>query len=149
MDRLSSLPRSWRRLRSSCRVLSARTTLALEDISTGTAVVIFTENLASTVFVSVAQNIFTNQLKTNIAHYGPDVDASAIIAAGVTEFMTRAPEGLIDAVLFAYNESLDQTFYVGVTLSCFGIFCVLGLKSGYLPKGKRTSMLPRMILLLE
>jgi hypothetical protein len=105
-----------------------QTALALEDIPIGTAVVIFTENLASAVFVSVAQNVFTNQLKTNIAQYAPDVDASAIIAAGATEFMAQVPEGLLDAVLFAYNKALDQTFYVGVALSCFGIFGIFGME---------------------
>jgi hypothetical protein len=105
-----------------------QTALALEDIPIGTAVVIFTENLASAVFVSVAQNIFTNQLKTNIAQYAPDVDASTIISAGATEFMAQVPERLVDSVLFAYNKSLDQTFYVGVALSCFAIFGVLGLE---------------------
>jgi hypothetical protein len=105
-----------------------QTALPLEDIPIGTALVIFTENLASAVFVSVAQNVFTNQLKTNIAQYAPDVDASVIITAGATEFKSRIPKAMYDSVLFAYNKALDQTFYVGVALSCFGILGVLGLE---------------------
>ncbi|KAJ5796867.1 uncharacterized protein N7518_005407 [Penicillium psychrosexuale] len=105
-----------------------QTALSLEDIPIGTAVVIFTENLASAVFVSVAQNVFTNQLKTNMAQYAPGVDATEIIAAGATKFKSQLPRELSNAVLFAYNKALDQTFYVGVALSCFGILGVLGLE---------------------
>ncbi|KAJ5125093.1 uncharacterized protein N7515_008918 [Penicillium bovifimosum] len=114
-----------------------QTALPLEDIPIGTAVVIFTENLASAVFVSVAQNVFTNQLKTNIAQYAPDVDASVIIAAGATEFKSRIPQDMYDAVLFAYNKALDQTFYVGVALSCFGVLGVFGLEWLSVKGGKR------------
>ncbi|KAI1831427.1 hypothetical protein DTO006G1_7334 [Penicillium roqueforti] len=105
-----------------------QTALSLEDIPIGTAVVIFTENLTSAVFVSVAQNVFTNQLKTNMAQYAPDVDATEIIAAGATKFKSQVPKELYDVVLLAYNKALDQTFYVSVALSCFGILGVLGLE---------------------
>lgn len=102
--------------------------LPLEDMPIGTAIVIFTENLASAVFVSVAQNVFTNQLKKNIASYAPDADISAVLAGGATEITSSVPEGLYSAVLFAYNKALDETFYLGVALSCCAIFGVLGMQ---------------------
>ncbi|KAJ5875635.1 uncharacterized protein N7473_012982 [Penicillium subrubescens] len=105
-----------------------QTALPLEDIPVGTAIVMFTENLASAIMVSVAQNVFTNQLKTNLSEYAPAVDASAVISAGATEVQQLVPEKLYQVVLFAYNKALDQTFYVGVALSCLGIIGVLGLE---------------------
>lgn len=78
--------------------------------------------------VSVAQNVFTNQLKANLGEYAPAVDAGAIVSAGATELQRQVPEELYQAVQFAYNKALDQTFYVGVALSCLGLVGVLGLE---------------------
>ncbi|PKX90121.1 MDR family MFS transporter [Aspergillus novofumigatus IBT 16806] len=102
--------------------------LPLEDIPIGTAIIIFTENLASAVMVSVAQNVFTNQLQTNLAKYVPKADSDVILHAGATEIKNLIPADLYDAVIFAYNKALCQTFYVGVTLSCCAVFGVLALK---------------------
>jgi hypothetical protein len=105
-----------------------QTALPLEDIPVGTAIVMFTENLASAVMVSVAQNVFTNQLKANLGEYAPAVDAGAVISAGATEIQRLVPEKLYQVILFAYNKALAQAFYVGVALSCLGIIGVLGLE---------------------
>ncbi|KAE8356484.1 major facilitator superfamily domain-containing protein [Aspergillus coremiiformis] len=103
-------------------------TLSLEDIPIGTAVVLFTENLSAAVFVSVAQNVFSNQLKTNLATYAPDADARAILSGGATEVKSLVPQSLYPAVLFAYNKALNQTFYVGVALSCCAVLGFLGMQ---------------------
>ncbi|KAE8344598.1 hypothetical protein BDV24DRAFT_171614 [Aspergillus arachidicola] len=102
--------------------------LPLEDIPIGTAVVIFTENLSAAVFVSVAQNVFSNQLRTNLATYVPEADTSAILSGGATDIENLVPQELYQAVLFAYNKALDQTFYVGVAVSCCAVFGVLGMQ---------------------
>ncbi|KAK6837723.1 hypothetical protein RU639_001126 [Aspergillus parasiticus] len=102
--------------------------LPLEDIPIGTAVVIFTENLSAAVFVSVAQNVFSNQLRTNLATYVPEADASTILSGGATDIKNLVPQELYQAVLFAYNKALDQTFYVGVALSCCAVLGVLGMQ---------------------
>ncbi|KAL1860896.1 hypothetical protein Plec18167_003822 [Paecilomyces lecythidis] len=95
--------------------------LPIEDIPVGTAIVLFTENLASAVMVSVAEKVFTNQLVSNVARYVPDADTGAILRGGATSIKEMVPSSLYPAVLFAYNKSLTQTFYVGVALSCCGI----------------------------
>ncbi|PIG79519.1 efflux pump antibiotic resistance protein [Aspergillus arachidicola] len=102
--------------------------LRLEDIPIGTAVVIFTENLSAAVFVSVAQNVFSNQLRTNLATYVPEADTSTILSGGATDIKNLVPQELYQAVLFAYNKALDQTFYVGVALSCCAVLGVLGMQ---------------------
>ena len=105
-----------------------QTALPLEDIPISTAIVMFMENLASAVMVSVAQKLFTNQLKTNLGQYAPPVDAGAIVLAGATELQRQVPEELYQAVLFAHNKALDQTLRVSVALSCLGFVGVLGLE---------------------
>ncbi|OGM45192.1 efflux pump antibiotic resistance protein [Aspergillus bombycis] len=110
--------------------------LPLEDIPIGTAVVIFTENLSAAIFVSVAQNVFSNQLRTNLATYAPDADTSAILSGGATDIKNLVPQHLYQAVLFAYNKALDQTFYVAVALSCCAVLGVLGMQWVSVKKSK-------------
>ncbi|KAL5045882.1 hypothetical protein BDW71DRAFT_214832 [Aspergillus fruticulosus] len=98
--------------------------LPIEDIAIGTAIVMFLENLSAAVFVSVGQNVFSNQLKTNVEVYAPSIDTARLIDGGATE-----------AVLIAYNKALRQTFYVGVGLSCIGIFGVVFMQWINVKKG--------------
>ncbi|KAL4882586.1 major facilitator superfamily domain-containing protein [Aspergillus karnatakaensis] len=99
--------------------------LPIEDIAFGTAIVMFLENLSAAVFVSVGQNVFTNQLTRNVQHYAPAVDTTRLIEGGATEVKNTVPAMFYDAVLYAYNKALTETFYVGVALSVVGIFGVV------------------------
>ncbi|KAL5343543.1 major facilitator superfamily domain-containing protein [Aspergillus crustosus] len=99
--------------------------LPIEDIAIGTAIVMFLENLSAAVFVSVGQNVFSNQLSTNVRHYAPSVDTARLIEGGATEVKNSVPGALYDAVIYAYNKALMETFYVGVALSVVGIFGVV------------------------
>ncbi|KAL2849594.1 major facilitator superfamily domain-containing protein [Aspergillus pseudoustus] len=100
-------------------------TLPVEDIAIGTAIVMFLENLSAAVFVSVGQNVFGNQLTKNVGIYAPEVDTAKLIAGGATEIKHTVPAMFYDAVLFAYNKALTQTFYVGVALSAIAILGVV------------------------
>jgi hypothetical protein len=100
---------------------AAQTALALADVPIGTAIVMFSENLGAAIMVSVAENVFTNQLTKNLEQYVPSIDPQIVINGGATQLRNEAPPEYYDAVLSAYNLSLMQTFYVGVALSCCGV----------------------------
>jgi hypothetical protein len=100
---------------------AAQTALPLPDVPIGTAIVMFCENLAAAIMVSAAENVFTNQLSKNLVRYVPDIDPEIILNAGATALQSDVPSQYYDAVLFAYNMSLTQTFYVALALSCFGV----------------------------
>jgi hypothetical protein len=105
------------------------TALPPADIPIGTAIVIFSENLMASIMVSVAQNVFTNQLVRNLRHYVPSIDSSIVVTAGATQIKTLVPEEYYSLVLFAYNKSLTQTFYVAIALSCLAVFSLFGIQS--------------------
>jgi hypothetical protein len=105
-----------------------QTALPMNDVPIGTAIVMFTENLAAAIMVCVAQSVFGNQLLSNIKAYAPSLDANAVISAGATGIKTQAPAELYSAVLYAYNLSLTRTFYVAVALSSFSVFGVVFLE---------------------
>ncbi|KAL3455893.1 major facilitator superfamily domain-containing protein [Aspergillus heterothallicus] len=108
-----------------CSFAAPQCTLPVEDIAIGTAIVMFLENLAAAVFVSVGQNVFSNQLTKNVGVYAPQVDTAKLIEGGATEIQHTVPAKFYDMVLFAYNMALTQTFYVGVALSAVGVLGVV------------------------
>lgn len=98
---------------------AAQTALELADVPIGTAIVMFTENLGAAIMISVAENVFTNQLTKNLERYVPSIDPQTVINGGATQLRNEALPEDYNAVLNSYNMSLMQTFYVAVALSCF------------------------------
>ena len=101
---------------------AAQTALPLEDIPIGTATVLFAENLTGAIMVSVAQNVFTNQLAKNLKAKVPGIESSVVLGVGATQIKNEIPAEFYGEVLVAYNQALTETFYVGVGLSCCAVF---------------------------
>lgn len=97
---------------------AVQTALPLDDIPIGTAIIMFAENLTAAIMVSVAQNVFTNQLATSLRTYVPSIDPTIILAVGATQIKTQVSQDLVENVLIAYNKALTETLYVAVALSC-------------------------------
>ena len=75
-------------------------------LSVGSAFVMFVQLLGGTLFISFGQTLFTNQLKTALAHFAPTVDAEKILAVGATAFRTVVTPSEVPGVLLAYNQAL-------------------------------------------
>jgi hypothetical protein len=54
----------------------------------GNAFVAFIQLVGGTLFIFFGQTLFTNQLKTRLAHLAPTADAEKILAVGATAFRT-------------------------------------------------------------
>ncbi|KAK2037356.1 major facilitator superfamily transporter, partial [Colletotrichum somersetense] len=63
-------------------LIVVQTVLPTEDIPLGTALVMFMQSFGGAIFISVAQNIFTNELRTGLARELPNINAIAIIHGG-------------------------------------------------------------------
>jgi hypothetical protein len=50
----------------------------------GTALTVFSQTLGGAIFVSVAENIFTNRLVAYLTLYVPDLDPDIVLAVGAT-----------------------------------------------------------------
>lgn len=81
----------------------------------------FSQTLGGALFISVAQNVFSNQLIKNIMHEIPGFkDIGIVLAAGATELqhaVTELNPDYLQPVLTAYNNALTQTWYVAVAMS--------------------------------
>jgi hypothetical protein len=100
-------------------LVASQTVLPLEDVPTGTSVLIFCQLLGGAIFVSVGQNLFTNELVNRIARI-PGVDALNLQQEGATGILEGLSESTKRHVLVAYNASLRQAFICGLILSCIG-----------------------------
>ncbi|KAJ4258162.1 hypothetical protein NW762_008303 [Fusarium torreyae] len=109
--------------------IAAQAVLPLRDVSIGTAMVMFVQMLGGALFVSVAQNIFTNELVTNLMALGiPDLHPEAIVHAGATSLRAMVDPSALPEVLLAYNAALVKTFQLALILSCLSVLGAMGVE---------------------
>ncbi|KAF2433313.1 MFS general substrate transporter [Tothia fuscella] len=98
-------------------LIAAQTVLPGPDIPIGTAIMMFAQTLGGALMVSVAQNVFSNQLAKNLGKIVPDFDANIVLATGATELKKQVEAKFLPGVLTAYNNALTETWYVALALS--------------------------------
>lgn len=112
------------------------------DVAIGTAIIVFSQTLGGALFIAVAQNIFTNQLVSNVAAANIEgLNPAAVLATGATELKNVFPEKFLPAVLSAYNGALTQAFYVSAGTACITIIGALCIEWKSV-KGKKIEMAP-------
>lgn len=102
-------------------MIVAQTALQAGDVPSGTAIVMFAQTLGGAIFVSVAQNVFQNQLFHNLQIYAPGVDAAMLVRAGATMLRGLVQGPMLHQVLIAYNQAITQTFYVAVAMGALSL----------------------------
>ncbi|KAK7049109.1 major facilitator superfamily transporter [Favolaschia claudopus] len=98
-------------------MLAAQTVLDPRDVPTGTALVMFSNTLGSALFVSIAQNVFTNTFISRLTATVPSISATLILSAGADSLKAAIPPRFFQAVLIAYNEALSSAFIVAMSLA--------------------------------
>ncbi|KAL7625009.1 hypothetical protein AAE478_004223 [Parahypoxylon ruwenzoriense] len=130
-----------------CGAAAAMSYIAIQNsvpaakIPTAMAIMIACQNFGGAVFLTVAQTVFSNGLRTLLAQDAPDVDAEQIIAAGARALDSLVPDDQIAGVREAYSGSIDRIMYLGVGLAIMSFFCAWGLgwKDIRVEKTKRKS----------
>jgi hypothetical protein len=109
-------------------MVAAQTVLPLEDVPIGTALIIFSQMFGGSLFVSVAQNTFTNHLVSGLAGI-PGINPAAIISIGATQVTSLIKDPrLLQAVQLAYNTALTKTFQISLIMGCLAAFGAAGLE---------------------
>ncbi|PWY88906.1 MFS general substrate transporter, partial [Aspergillus sclerotioniger CBS 115572] len=109
--------------------IAAQAVLPLSDVSIGTATIMFIQMLGGSLFVSVAQNIFTKHLVANLAAlHIPGLDPATVASAGATSFRAVVSEEYLPQVLVAYNSALIKIFQLSMILSCLSILGAVGIE---------------------
>jgi hypothetical protein len=102
-------------------MIAVQSTLPAADVAIGTAIMMFSQTLGGALFISVGQNVFTNQLIKNLKTVVPDLNPAFVLTVGATELKHAIPEKFLAGVLSAYNSTLTQTFYVSVATASLSI----------------------------
>lgn len=109
-------------------LIAVQAVLPIEDIPIGTSLVTFTQILGGTIFISVAQNIFTNRLVSELVARIPNIDPQVVLRMGATNLKNTVSGANLLAVLEAYNQALTQAFYVSVAMAVLSIIGALGTR---------------------
>ena len=102
-------------------LITVQTVLSLDDIPTGTALVMFVQTFGGALFVSVAQNVFNNRLIQELVVEARGVDPYVILHVGATSLKNAVPSDLLAGVQAAYNTALTETWYASVAMACLSI----------------------------
>lgn len=93
--------------------MAAQTCLDKKDVMTGVSLMFFMQGLGGSIFISIAQQIFTHSMVQNLQGLG-GLDPAMILGSGATELRHLVPPQFLDVVLVAYNKALSDTLKVAV-----------------------------------
>ncbi|KAL2817541.1 major facilitator superfamily domain-containing protein [Aspergillus granulosus] len=97
-------------------MLAVQNNISPDDVSTAMAILTFSQTFGGSIFLAIANVIFSAGLRDQIPRYAPNVNPEDVIAAGATGFREIvAPEDL-EGVLRGYAKSIDWVMYLTVGL---------------------------------
>lgn len=106
-------------------LLAVGTNVRKEELAVATALVVFSQNLSGAVFLSLAEVIFSNQLRHELVVQAPGVDISAVISAGASASGVRhaVPASFLPGVILAYSKSFDHVMYLATGAAVGAFLC--------------------------
>ncbi|CZR54630.1 related to transporter (major facilitator superfamily) [Phialocephala subalpina] len=107
--------------------LVAQAVLDKADVSIGTAVMFFSQQLGSIVFVAVSQNVFLDRLLKNLSGIS-GLDASITLETGATDLRSIVPVDDLTAVVEAYNGAVVKTFDIATVCACLVVLSAVTLE---------------------
>lgn len=123
-------------------LVAAQAALPVADTAIGTTLPMFGQMFGGSLFVSVAQNLFTNKLLTGLATINDlGMDPQAVINAGATDLsgIFGSNPSLLTDVKFVYNAAIMWAFRTALILSCLSVFGIIFVEWRSV-KGKKIEM---------
>ena len=109
--------------------LAAQAVLDIKDVPTGTATIMFMQLLGGALFISAGENVFLNQLVSNLVDANiPGLDPQTVARAGATELKITVVPQYLGQVQVAYNGALVKTFQIALILSCLSVLGAAGMQ---------------------
>ena len=109
-------------------LIAVQNTLTPQEVPMGISLVIFGLTFGSALFLSIADSVLTNSLRSLLSLNAPGVDVQLVISAGAYGFKKVVPAEMLAGVLKAYAQSIDHVFYLCVGLAGASLFicCNMG-----------------------
>jgi hypothetical protein len=112
--------------------IATQTVLKADDIPVGTSIVQLFQFFGGSVFLAIAQAIFSNKLVSSLSELSSDgissVDIERILHAGSASVRQVVTEAQLPGVVNAYNTSIVSTFYVATAAAALAFFVSLALE---------------------
>ncbi|KAL6716123.1 hypothetical protein ACLMJK_005689 [Lecanora helva] len=119
-------------------VLAAQAVLAKNDVPTGVALIMFCQQLGGAIFVSIDQNILSNELAKGLAGVG-NIQPSKVVSVGATELRKVVDTADLKAVLSTYNGAVVKVFEAGLALACLSVLGSAAMEWKNIKKAKSKS----------
>ncbi|KAM7207429.1 MFS multidrug transporter [Naviculisporaceae sp. PSN 640] len=118
-------------------LLAVQSILPDSQIPTSMALLIFAQTFGGSLFLTIANTIFANNLVTKLQENGlPPADLAHVIAAGANGFRSVVSAEQLPAVLWAYAESIDLVFYLTIAAAVLMFFLAWGMGWNDIRQGK-------------
>lgn len=117
--------------------VAVQTVLPDSIVPTALVTLGFSQMFGGIICLSIAQNIFFNQLGKYLAAVVPGFDAGSIVQGGALNIIKDVPQKYHEAALTAYSRALVDVFYITVVLSCLTAVSAFGVEWKSVKKEKR------------
>lgn len=94
----------------------------------GVSVTLFFMTMGGAIFISVAQNLFSQELIKGLASHVPGLNPAEVLDAGATDLRELVPADQLAEVLVAYNGALRQVFYMATSMTALAILGALAVE---------------------
>ncbi|QGA18789.1 hypothetical protein EYB26_006474 [Talaromyces marneffei] len=109
-------------------IIVAQAVLPMADVPIGTCIMQFFQMFGGSLFVSVAQNQFTNHLVSGLTGIS-GIDPEQIVNAGATEITSLIHDpAIVHQVQVAYNSALTRAFLIALIMTCLAALGAVGVK---------------------
>lgn len=117
-----------------------RVVLPDKDVPIGTSLIFFSQSLGGTIFMSVAQNVFTSSLVEDLSKIPVlKLDPRTIVGTGATALREGLSPEISARVLNDYNTAVVKTFYVALALALLSLVGALGVEWRSIDEKKESS----------
>ncbi|PNP44417.1 hypothetical protein TGAMA5MH_03820 [Trichoderma gamsii] len=99
-------------------MVAAQTVLPLTDVAIGSAVMVFSQSIGGSVFLSAGQSVFNHALGQGVRKFAAGLDPTIVTNTGATALRNVIEPKFLPGVIRAYNDAVVQTFYVSLACAC-------------------------------
>lgn len=118
--------------------LAVQAVLPKAEVPIGLSLMLFSNLLGSTIFVSVGSNVLNNQLISRLSGI-PGFNRELIATGGATSIVSDLPPADRQTALHAYNKSLQLVFQIALILCCLSVLGCAALEWKNVKKGKNNA----------
>jgi MFS family permease len=104
---------------------AAQTVLSTEEAGVGISSVTFFQFFGPSIFLAIAESVFSNRLVSEVAQHAPGVNGTALLHRGTADVRSFVDPKQLPAVLDAYNTAITSTFYVAAAASACSVLAAL------------------------